>query len=758
MKKIKIVRGSKKITKYKIGHITFLKKEKEPSVKKIKLFGLTIFKIKKKEKGNNPVIKKIYLINIPVAKIKNSGNKKILRILGIPVWRRKTKKAYYRYYLFGIKVYKKKISNTRASQKLLVNIKIDKNLTFPRYDQPLVSIIIPVYNQYLYTMQCLNSILLSGDPTPYEIILADDNSNDETKNIKQHVFNIKISRNNTNMGYIQNCNNAVKLATGKYLYFLNNDTVVQKNWLAELVHVFDIRPDAGVVGSKIYNPDHSLQECGVFMFADGFCNRFSLDPDDSQHMYLKQVDYVSGCSLMTPKKMFDEIGGFDVLFFPAYCDDPDYCLEVLKRGYKTYVQPKSQIIHFGGITYDSQVTSLQERNNRLLREKWKDYFSTRSVSYADPDCSAIEKQPVLLIVDDLLPQFDKHAGGKSIFQFCQTFIKMGLNVKFCAFFGQNEEPYYSILSDMGIEILDKENIKQWIRDNYQRLDYLLLSRPQVAENFLIKKIISNGVKVLYYGHDLHHVRMSREQEILQNIDQQEIENMKQTEELTIKYVHWAYYPSAFEEDYVKKELGLQNVSVVPPYMYEVSNMPAHNSFNQSKDIIFVGSTHGPNKDGLIWFIDKIFPLIIEKIPDIVLNIVGGSPANEIQKLAGEHVRLLGYQTEAELNKLYKSSKLSIAPLRYGAGIKGKIVDALYHNTPVVTTNIGAEGLDLSYGCISVGNTETEIARLIIDLYTKSSVWNRHVRGCKPFISEGYSFEKAIKIFSEQITPLTTYKK
>lgn len=753
MRKLKFMKNDTRIIKFKFCNFTVFCKEKSGYREKIKFLGIPVLKSKKKEKDNGVTVQKVYCFNIPVVKIKKNKYKKTTCIFGVPVLKRKIKNIYYKYYFLGINICKKIIPNSLVSEKVIIKVSSKETLTFPKYIHPEVSIIIPVYNQYKYTMQCLKSIMMSEDPTPYEIIIADDHSTDETQNITENVFNIKVSRCDQNLGYIHNINKAAKLAAGKYVYFLNNDTIVQKNWLKELVHVFDIKQDAGVAGSKIFNNDWSLQECGVYMFADGFVNRnsFNLDPNNSRHMYLKQVDYVSGCSLLTPKKLFDEIGGFDILFSPAYCDDPDYCLEALKRGYKTYVQPKSHIVHLGSISYNSQSTSLMKRNNLLLREKWESYFSNRVCSWVNPDCSSIEKQPCLLIVDDLLPQFDKNAGGKTIFQFCQLFIKMGLNVKFCPFFGSKEQPYYSILSDMGIEIIDKADVKEWITVNRRRLDYLFLCRPQIAENFLIKQIIATGIKVLYYGHDLHHVRMQREREITQNYSSsQEIENMKQIEELTVKYVNWAYYPSVFEENYIKTRFGLSNVSAVPPYLYDVAAMPKHKPFEQSANIIFVGSTHGPNEDGLIWFIDHVLPIVTQKIPNIVLNVVGGCLSNEMTKRCGRHVKLLGYQTEEELKKLYASSKIAIAPLRYGAGIKGKIVDAVFHGVPVVTTDIGAEGVDLSHGCISVGNTKNEFARLVISLYTKKDRWNKHVLNSKKFISEGYSFEKAVKIFSKQI--------
>lgn len=754
MKKIKIVRNDKKITKYKLGNITFFSKEKTQNRKKIKFFGLSIFKFIKKEKSNGQIVKKMYIANIPFAKIKETKTKKKLYILGVAVFVRKTKKIHYKYYLLGIKVCKKVMPNIQVTDlRNAVKVKHREKLVFPKFDNPVVSIIIPVYNQYEYTRQCLKSILISEDLTPYEVIIADDNSTDETKNIRRYVSNIKVSRNETNLGYIKNCNKASELASGKYIYFLNNDTVVQKNWLAELVRVFDLKKDAGVVGSKIYSKDYALQECGVLMFADEFYNRFNDDPTDSRYMYLKQVDYVSGCSMLTPKKLFDEIGGFDILFSPAYCDDLDYCLEALKRGYKTYVQPKSQIVHFGSVSYNEKSNDLMTRNNELLRTKWKNYFENRIPYKPYMSSSASTRSARMLIVDDKLPQFDKHAGGKTIFQFCQMFVKMGLDVKFCPLFGIKEEPYYSILSDMGIEVIDQKDVKQWIEDNYSQLDYLLLSRPQVAENFLIKQIISRGVKVLYYGHDLHHLRMQREREITQNHDNdQEIEDLRLIEELTIKYVNWAYYPSITEEKYIKEKFGLSNVSTVPPYLYDTSTMPENKAFGKSPNILFVGSSHGPNKDGLLWFINEIFPKVTKEIPQIVFNIVGSHVDKEIDSVCSKNrnINLLGYQTEKELNEIYAHTMLTVSPLRYGAGIKGKVIDSMYHSTPVVTTDVGAEGIDLSYGNIYVGNTAEEFARHIIDLCANKKITDKEANGFKNFINDNYSFDKAIHIFSKQI--------
>ena len=272
----------------------------------------------------------------------------------------------------------------------------------------------------------------------------------------------------------------------------------------------------------------------------------------------------------------------------------------------------------------------------------------------------------------------------------------------------------------------------------------------MADTFVFKALKHKGIKVLYYGHDLHHLRMMRERESQYDMSEEKILKVEKMERHAIKYSDWAYYPSVVEEYYVKENMGYKNVSTIPPYLYDAKDMPKHNTFEESKDILFVGGAHRPNKDGLIWFLDNIFDKVVAKIPDIKLNILGSSTAPEILERESENVKVWGFVTQENLDELYKSTRLAIAPLRFGAGIKGKVVDSLYHSTPVVTTDIGAEGIDLSYGNLYVAEDEDMYAQQIIDLYTKKEVWESNMAGYEDFIKQMCSFEKAAAIFSEQL--------
>ena len=250
-------------------------------------------------------------------------------------------------------------------------------LSFPEAE-PLVSIVIPVYNEFSHTYACLQSILENTEEIPYEIILGDDCSNDLTKNIAQIVSHIKIIRNTENMRFLKNCNQAAMKAAGKYIVFLNNDTTVQEGWLSALLSVMETQENVGLVGSKLIYPDGTLQEAGGIIWRDasGWNYGRGKNPQASEYNYLKEVDYISGAAIMIRRSLWDQIGGFDERYAPAYYEDSDLAFEVRKAGYQVVYQPASVVIHYEGISNGSDITEGQKayqiRNQKIFYEKWKE--------------------------------------------------------------------------------------------------------------------------------------------------------------------------------------------------------------------------------------------------------------------------------------------------------------------------------------------------------------------------------------------------
>jgi GT2 family glycosyltransferase len=232
-------------------------------------------------------------------------------------------------------------------------------LEFISQPHPKVSIIIPVYNQFDVTYNCLRALLKNTHGVPYEIIVADDCSSDLTANMESIIKNVHKVTTHANMRFLKNCNNAAQHANGEYIVLLNNDTQVQDNWLLPLVELMDNDGRTGVAGAKLLNPDGTLQEAGGILWDDGSAWNYGrgADPDRAEYNYVREVDYVSGAALMVRKSLWDELQGFDTLFSPAYCEDSDLCFSARSMGYKVLYQPKSVVVHFEGLSHGTDTSS-----------------------------------------------------------------------------------------------------------------------------------------------------------------------------------------------------------------------------------------------------------------------------------------------------------------------------------------------------------------------------------------------------------------
>ena len=235
--------------------------------------------------------------------------------------------------------------------KILPKIDKYRKINFLIQKEPIVSIIIPVYNQFEYTYNCLRSISeRTGNEIPYELIIADDCSKDQTMDMEKVAIGITVIHNKKNLRFLKNCNNAARYARGRYILFLNNDTQVQNDWLKSLVNLIESDDEIGMVGSKLLYPDGSLQEAGGIVWKDASAWNYGnrKNPSLPEFNYVKEVDYISGASIMIRKSLWNMIGGFDERFCPAYCEDSDLAFEVRKHGSKVMYQPASVVVHFEG--------------------------------------------------------------------------------------------------------------------------------------------------------------------------------------------------------------------------------------------------------------------------------------------------------------------------------------------------------------------------------------------------------------------------
>jgi len=243
--------------------------------------------------------------------------------------------------------------------------------------RPLVSIIVPAYNQVAFTLECLLSIAMHAEPAiTFEVIVADDASSDETAELMQSIEHLRYVRNERNLGFLANCNEALTHVNGTYVLYLNNDVQVTAGWLSALLATFDAHPNVGAVGPRFVYPGGHLQEAGVAFTPDGAAMMIGLndDPQQPQYSYQRRVDYVSGACLLLKTELARKLGGFSEEFLPCYCEDADLCLSVRDAGYDIWYNPDATLIHHLSKTTASDNSDFKMRcitnNLTTLQTKW----------------------------------------------------------------------------------------------------------------------------------------------------------------------------------------------------------------------------------------------------------------------------------------------------------------------------------------------------------------------------------------------------
>ena len=638
-------------------------------------------------------------------------------------------------------------------------------LNFPYVENPKVSIIIPVYNQIHYTYACLVSLLENTQGYDYEIIIADDVSTDATKEIDNFVSGLVIARNATNQGFLKNCNNAAKKARGEYILFLNNDTTVEKDWLSPLIKLLESDKGIGMVGSKLIYPDGRLQEAGGIIWSDGSGWNYGRcdDPNKPEYNYVRDVDYISGAAIMLSRKLWEDIGGFDERYAPAYCEDSDLAFEVRKRGLRVVYQPLSVVVHFEGVSNGTDVNGTglkryQVENNKKLQEKWSEEFKNQYDNVGVPNGFRARERSmgkkVILFVDHYVPTFDKDAGSKTTFQYIKMFIERGYVVKFLPDNFAKSEPYTGILEQMGVEVLYgnemRTNIFEWIESNQANIDIAYLNRPHIATKYIDFIKEKTDIKIIYYGHDLHFLRERREYELTGDVERKNASSYWKSMELDLmRKASISYYPSNVEVDYIHTFDKKINAKAITAYVFEKFGNIDYNP-DIREGVLFVGGfSHPPNADALKYFLDNMWDEIYAQIK-VPFYIVGSNATNEIKALHNEAKGIIfkGFVSEEELKELYEKVRLVVVPLRYGAGVKGKVIEALYYNDPVITTGVGAEGIDNSYNQMLVADEPGDFVNKCVTLYNDKEALKNMSKAADDYVKNKHSIEAVWDIIRE----------
>ncbi|MEA9733659.1 glycosyltransferase [Xanthomonas campestris pv. raphani] len=623
----------------------------------------------------------------------------------------------------------------------------------PHSATPQVTVVIPVYNQIAHTLACLRALAAHPPALGIEIVVVDDGSSDATATNLPHVQGLHYHQRARNGGFIAACNDGIGLARGDYVVLLNNDTVPQPGWLDRLIGTFTAHPSAGLVGAQLVYPDGRLQESGGVVFGDGSAwsyGRFE-SAEDPRYAYVRQMDYCSGAAIALPRALLQTLGGLDRRYMPAYYEDTDLAFAVRAAGHSVLVQPASVVVHDEGTSNGTDtrtgVKAYQVRNRSVFAEKWQQVLQVQLPVGSVPDPASLHRQQrQVLILDECVPQPDRDSGSLRQFNLIRLLCAEGAHVVFVPTRREHAGRHTQALQQLGVEVWYApflDGIGTWLRTHGPRFSAVLLVRHHVAHACLpLLKRYAPQARTLFDTVDLHYLRERRGAELAGDANLLRSAERTRLRELEIMAAtDVTVLVSAAEQAQLHADAPQIRTALLSN-LHEVAG--SGQPFAQRRDLVFVGGfRHPPNVDAVQWFISAIFPLVRAQLPEVVFHCIGADVPAALQLLADETPGVQLHGHVPDLVPYMDTLRIAVAPLRFGAGVKGKINLSMAHGQPVVGTTCAVEGMHLHDGeDVCVADEADAFAAAIVRLYQDAALWQRLADNGLRNVAQHFSLDAA----------------
>ncbi|GBQ93377.1 glycosyltransferase [Asaia krungthepensis] len=614
-----------------------------------------------------------------------------------------------------------------------------RGLDFTCKGDPELSVIMVLHDKYALTIQALAS-LRANYAGPIQLILVDSASSDETKDIGNVVRGATILRYRYNIGYLDGCNAALAHVKAAALLYLNNDLRLYPHATRNALARLHSSPDIGAVGAKLIRSNMWLQEAGSIIWRDGatYGYRRQDNPAIPEANFVRDVDYCSAAFLMVRSDMARALGGFDPIYRPAYFEDTDFCLRMVRAGKRIVYDPGIVVEHLEfGSSGTSGSMAQMKINHRIFSRQHQDYLRqqlpahVRNAVLARSHRSSKRK---ILFIEDRIPLRSLGSGYVRSNDLVWAMSALGLNVtvfpvlprpasqvELAANFPDDVELMaQSDLGDLDAFIEERAGNYDaiWIGRTHNLLRLLPVLTEQ-SRHLPVDSVILD-TEVIAAPRTIAKARFHPPKEKLGSLSEmvsQELEAAQYCQRIVVVSEHDAA---------LARDAGYENVSVLG---HSVALRPDPQGFDERRDILFVGALHdvdAPNYDSLFWLINDVLPEMEEHLPEDVRITVAGfvHPSVNVSSLRNsKRVNWIG--PVDDLTALYVTHRIFVAPTRYAGGLPYKVHEAASYGLPVVATRLLSSQMGWADGVEIVSASSEDpiaFAFAMAELYENRDKW------------------------------------
>ncbi|MDR3520671.1 MAG: glycosyltransferase [Acidocella sp.] len=624
----------------------------------------------------------------------------------------------------------------------------------PAAQTPDVSVIIIARENYEQTANCIISAVFNTQAS-LEIIVFDNASTDETRNLPLINPRIKYLRADENLGFTIAVNRAVEVATGRVILLLNNDMELTPRAIDLAVETLDSDTSIGAVGGKIIRMHGRLQEGGSIVWRDGTCLGYGRDKDplDGQVNFVRDVDFCSGCFLAIMRSEWEEIGGFDEAFAPAYYEETDLCVRIWERGKRVVYDPRIAVWHFefGSSALREEPLTLMRRNQRYFAKKHRAFLADcLPGSAANVERAKVRHVSGLrtLFVEDMIPDPTKGMGfvrsskiAKILQEECGLVSVLGLhNNKWPSSLpGDAQGRRSEILTGVNVN-----NMEEFLRDRIGVYDTLWFSRThnlrylkvwrQACPEFFTKTRIILDTEAISASRRHAYAQLVQQPADLSDLLLEEFEHLDGVDHICVV--------NELDRIMLRRSLKQRGLSIPVSILgHALAVQPKPTGFKGRSDIVLVGSysqMDGPNADGLLWFDRAVRPLLAD-LPGVNFVIAGSKAASFVEAADLLHDYKV-ISDPPDMSAVYNNALIMVAPTRFAAGMPMKAHEAASHGVPVVMTELLARQLGWFQERVAATPAEPEpMAAAIRNLASNSKAWRANqelqaalvARDCNP---------------------------